>query len=461
MSTNPAYVFRNFALSRQRSAIRARKPDRPAANVDCQLRIFEGSDEERQLFEYFRKRVVFQLSGFLDEDFWITTLLQVSHSVPSVRRLAIAIAAYIGEHDRHSRTTMHQRSWNASLKYYQNALCKANRYTESADQELVAILSCPLFLCMEFLQGKKLQAMSFFLHGYLLVRTFQEQNSRNSAISRCAVIYESLGPVYNRLMMMAKLFGHSFPTDYSNLAFLPGPNPTPSTFNNLKDARDLLFHHLVISHEFVKRLNSTTCTPFSLHEHYLQRQEELLIQLDIWNSNFKQMCESFDDSDRAVIATLSMWHAAAVIWLRNPFEGFEMSFDESLDCFQVILEKANEALATRQQVHDVFTFGMGVLPPLYFTSLKCRHFSLRKEAIRLMGEGPRREGLWDREELITVASQALALETADQSDIASLPAEYERLIKVKIFQQDAGCRLKAAFIYRDHKVEQVWNKIRQ
>ncbi|KIW36038.1 uncharacterized protein PV06_11670 [Exophiala oligosperma] len=227
-------VFRSFDLSQQPSAIRAHKPDRTAASVDCQLSTFQGSDKERQLFEYFRTRVVFQLSGFLDEDFWITTVLKVSHSVSSVHRLAIAIAAYIGEHDRHSRTTMPQQSWNASLKYYQTALCKANRYTESVDQELVAILSCPLFLCMEFLQGKKLQAMSLFLHGYLLMRTFQEQNSRNSAISRWAVVYESLGPVYNRLMMMSKLFGHSFPTDYSNLAFLPGSNPTPSsTFNNL------------------------------------------------------------------------------------------------------------------------------------------------------------------------------------------------------------------------------------
>lgn len=450
-------MFRTFNKER----VLARKADRPAANLDRQLNIFQGSDEERQLFEYFHKRVVFQLSGFLDEDFWVTTLLQVSHSVPLVRHSAIAIAAYIGEHHRHFRTRIPQQSWNVFLKYYQNALCRANRYTESADQELVAILSCPLFLCLEFMQGNKLQAMSLFVHGYFLMKTFQEQNSRNSAIARCAGVYESLGPMYNRLMMMAKLFGHSFPPNCSNLAFLPGPNSMVSTFNNLKDARDLLFQHLVISHDFVKRLNSTTFTPFLMHEDDLQQQEELLIRLDVWNSNFNQMCESFGDSDRAVIATLSMWHAAAVIWLRNPFEGFEMTFDESLDCFQVIVEKANEALATGQKVHDVFTFGMGVLPPLYFTSLKCRHLSLRKEALRLMGEGPRREGLWDREELITVASQALALETAAQSDMASLPSEYERLVKVKIFQQDAGRRLKAAFIYRDHKVEQVWNKITQ
>ncbi|KAK5251145.1 hypothetical protein LTS03_010230 [Exophiala xenobiotica] len=439
-------VFRASGLSRERAAIPAHKPSQSAANLERQLSLFHGSDDERRLFEYFRKRVVFQLGGFLDEDFWITTLLQASHSESLIRYSVIAIAAYIGESNRHFRASMPipQQSYNAALKYYQNALFRANRRTESADPELVAILSCPLFLCMEFLQGKKLQAMSLFLHGHFLMQS----TSQHSATSGWATVNQSLRPMYNRLMMMAKLFGH-------NLTLPSSSNPTLSTFNSLKEARDILFQHLVVMHEFLKGLNSTTCPP----EHYLQRQKELLIQLDTWNCNFREMCGSLDGPDHAVIATLITWHAAAVIWLRNPREGFEMSFDESLDYFQVIVEKANEALASKQHILDDFTFEMGVLPPLYFTALKCRHFSLRKEALRLLAKGPRREGLWDREELLTVASRAFALETAAQSDITSLPPEPERLRKVKIFQQDGGHELKAAFIYRDRKIEQVWNQI--
>jgi len=454
-------VFRDVNVSRKRSATPAHNPSQSAANPERPLGTFHGSDDECRLFEYFRKRVAFQLGGFLDEDFWITTLLQASHSTSFIRHSAIAIAAYIGERNGHFRATTPRQSCNVALKYYQNALCRASQRTESADPELVAILTCPLFLCMEFLQGKKLQAMSLFLHGHFLMESCQGWTRRHSALSEWATINESLRPMYNRLVMMAKLFGHNLPIYYANLPFPPSPNPTLSTFNSLKDARDLLFQHLVVTHEFVKSLNSTTARPISTHKHYLQRQEELRIQLDIWYSDFHRMCGSLDDPDHAVIATLSMWHAAAVIWLRNPLEGFEMSFDESLDCFQVIVEKADEALATKRQIHDAFTFEMGVLPPLYFTALKCRHFSLRKEALRLMGKGPRREGLWDREELLTVASQAFALETAAQSDITSLPSEPERLLRVRIFQQDAGHELKAAFIYRDGQVERVWNQIIQ
>ncbi|KIW37196.1 uncharacterized protein PV06_10546 [Exophiala oligosperma] len=454
-------LFRIFGISRQGSAYPASKPNRPAANPDRQLSIFPGSDEERRLFELFRTSVVFQLSGFLDEDFWITTLLQVSHLVSLVRDSAIAIAAHIAEHHRHFRTTTPQQSRNISLKYYQKALHRANWHTESADKELVAVICCPLFLCLEFLQGKKLQAMSLFARGHCLMKTFQERHARNFAVSGCAAIYDSLRPMYNRLTMMAKLFGHSLPVDYSDLAFLLGSNPTIYTVNTLKDARDCLFQHLVIAHEFVKRLNSTTCAPLAMHKHHLHRQEELLSQLDVWNSNFNHICGSLAVSVRAAVATLSMWHTAAVIWLRHPFEGFEMTFDESLDCFQIIVEKAKEALTTKQNVQDTFAFGMGVLPPLYFTSLKCRHFFLRKEALRLMRQCPKMEGLWDRDELITVASHAFALETSAQSEITSLPAEHQRLIKVKILQGDAARRLQSAFIFREHKVEQAWNKIIQ
>ncbi|EXJ79010.1 hypothetical protein A1O3_08511 [Capronia epimyces CBS 606.96] len=454
-------VFRASNLSRKRSATPAHKPSHSAASLERQLSIFPGSDDERRLFEYFRNRVVFQLGGILDEDFWITTLLQASHSESLIRYSAIAIAAYIDQRNRHFRATRPQQSCNAALIYYQNALCKANQRTEPVDPELVAILSCPLFLCLEFLQGKKLQAMSLFLHGHILMQSYERGTHRHSATSGWATVNETLRPMYNRLMMMAKLFGHNFPINYSKLPFPSSPIPTLSAFNSLKSARDILFQHLVVAHEFVKGLNSTTCTSFSTHKHYLQRQEKLISQLDKWHSDFRQMCGSLDDPDHAVIATLSMWHATAVIWLRNPLEGFEMSFDESRDYFQVIVEKASQALATRQPIHDVFTFEMGVLPPLYFTALKCRHFSLRKEALRLIGNSPRREGLWDREELLTVASRAFALETAAQSDLTSLPSEPERLLKVKIFQQDASHELKAAFNYRNRKIEQVWNQIIQ
>lgn len=49
-----------------------------------------------------------------------------------------------------------------------------------------------------------------------------------------------------------------------------------------------------------------------------------------------------------------------------------------------------------------FAFDIGVVPPLYLIIVKCRDRKLRRQALKLMEENPRREGVWD-----SVATAAL------------------------------------------------------
>jgi hypothetical protein len=60
---------------------------------------------------------------------------------------------------------------------------------------------------------------------------------------------------------------------------------------------------------------------------------------------------------------------------------------------------------------STFAFEMGMIPPLYFTAMKCRVPSLRRAAIALLEQTmPRREGIWIADLYIAVSRRLIEIE---------------------------------------------------
>lgn len=219
----------------------------------------------------------------------------------------------------------------------------------------------------------------------------------------------------------------------------------------------------MLSHEFIKDLNEAHCWRLpaqALSEEESQQQKQLLFQLEKWNWNLNGLVTDHEGPAVGLSATLRMWYLIAMIWLNNPLEGCEMSFDSGYEWFQTVVHHAKEVLMVQPEKPrflQFFTFEMGILAPLYYTTVKCRHFILRNKALDFMRKAPRQEGLWRRDELVYAASRAIELETTPGSDITTLPAESHRILKVRIFQTSGADEIKAAFIYRNRAIEEVWN----
>ncbi|MCJ1390371.1 hypothetical protein MMC18_003230 [Xylographa bjoerkii] len=90
-----------------------------------------------------------------------------------------------------------------------------------------------------------------------------------------------------------------------------------------------------------------------------------------------------------------------------------------------------------------FAFEMGVIPPLYFTALKCRDRIIRRQAISLLSTTlPRKEGLWDARTLAKAARHVMNVEeasmqkfetsTRDTESNHSMPAENKRVHDTQI-----------------------------
>lgn len=431
-------------------------PRTPVLPIARQLDNFQGDDVERRHFNYFRTEIAHQLGGFLEEDFWATTLLQLSYSEPFILQAIVAITAIFEQAMNRACGDCHvgfvpKKAW----EYYQKALEGTRQRTLASGPDLVTILSCPLFLCMEFLQRRKIQSMELFLNGRALMRSY---DAKIQPISGSTPTDESVSSMFERLTMMSRLFGH-----YSTVRPQPFRCVTaPSSFDCLRGARDALFRLLMLGHEFIKDLNkahSWRLPAKILDEEESQRQNQLLVQLDKWHWNLNYLVTDLGDpAALGLTATLRMWYLVAMIWLSHPLEGCEMSFDNSYEWFQNVVHHAKEAMMvqpTSPRIQQFFTFEMGILAPLYYTAVKCRHFTLRNQALECMRKAPRQEGLWRRDELVYAASRAIQLETTPASGVNTLAAERVRILRVRIFQNSAADEIKVAFIYKNRTIEEL------
>lgn len=91
--------------------------------------------------------------------------------------------------------------------------------------------------------------------------------------------------------------------------------------------------------------------------------------------------------------TAKVFHAALL------FED-EMLYDEHTGRFERIITLCRsvvelEAISSASLVPQMaFSFDLVIIMPLYFTATKCRHPSLRRDALHLLKYCPRREGIW-------------------------------------------------------------------
>ncbi|KAG4430466.1 hypothetical protein IFR05_014055 [Cadophora sp. M221] len=87
-----------------------------------------------------------------------------------------------------------------------------------------------------------------------------------------------------------------------------------------------------------------------------------------------------------------LWIGLITICMDN-----ETQFDAYMDHFQDVVDLAEYALSVQNAKSKTpkFTFDSLVVIPLYMVTFKCRDPRIRRKAVRLLLENPRREGVWD------------------------------------------------------------------
>jgi hypothetical protein len=123
--------------------------------------------------------------------------------------------------------------------------------------------------------------------------------------------------------------------------------------------------------------------------------------------------------DLRAATLLKLQHLTAIIVVSSTLaEGG--SFVGLTPYFRVVVALTKSLVNAETKEHQSsFIPEMGILPPIYFTAMKCRDPEVRQEAMNILQSTQRREGLWDSTTEWQVAQRVLDLERAGVATAAS------------------------------------------
>lgn len=415
--------------------------------------IVKGSNAERRAFAFFQTVTAPQLSSYFDVDFWTRLVFQMSHAEAAIRHAMIALGALAEQRDRSvglvpqysytipkmSGTLKVQNSDSPfALQQYNKAIraLTARRATPNGSIE-VALLVCILFICIEFLRGDPDASRAHFRSGINIVRATTTNGSPFLRSSVTGDIQARMVPFFDRLELLATVFGNQADWDYS----VPLHETVPAAFSDIRHARDSIVHLMNLSLRFIRTMKTRKYEKLRLPDDLL-RYRAIQQQLDLWKQRVDTLLSygNVTSMDLDGTKVLLLHQTVASIWLELIMHREERYSDKLVSSFEAAVALAEEVQGfagmpeQRERFEPTFLFDMEMVSPLYFICLKCRHPVVRRRATALLRNTVRREGLWDSNKACAISERVTAIEEKNMTvfDGSEFPPEEDRVHLIQI-----------------------------
>ncbi len=406
-----------------------------------------ASPDEKRSFHFFQHVTAPSLSGDLDGVFWRVLVLQICHKDPAVRHAVLAVSSL---HEALLQGAIAPGVEGASprqsfaLQQYNKAIaCLLDQMNDPIGRPMGPLLTCILFVCIEFMQDKERESLIHLEQGrHILSRLDRRADSRDPEID---VIKQHLVPMYTRLSMTSFLFGGTpVPIPQS----LKTVKEIPAVFESLQEMRHVLHDFIDRVLRFIQRCrparNKKTTAP-ELLRGFEAEQRHLLAQLSRLNVAYSlYRATKPNEASQTTVAVLQMYLHITMIWLSTALATCEAAFDDHLASFSAIVPLAAVILTAdtspsilhkhasrggglgaadgpsgddmaqkdgRQKGPALFTFETHVIPALYYVATKCRHPLVRHAALSLLKRHPsKRENLWRADVIGAIAAHVVKVE---------------------------------------------------
>ncbi|KAL3420636.1 C6 zinc finger domain protein [Phlyctema vagabunda] len=111
---------------------------------------------------------------------------------------------------------------------------------------------------------------------------------------------------------------------------------------------------------------------------------------------------------------ICMHHKVALANLTAVAADSEMAYDGSTTIFHAVVKTASFLISSYPTLNlprnPNFSFNSGVVVPLFMVAMKCRNPALRREAINLLADNPRTEGMWNSTVCARIGEYIMELE---------------------------------------------------
>lgn len=379
----------------------------------------------------------------------------MAFSEPAVRHALIALG-YL--HSTESGTIKHARSkftnlhGSKTLLYHYNKSVRGlvDRMGQSNYTPEIGLVTCLLFVCMEFLRGNYHTAFTHLRNGLKIIAEHRENKQRESTMlspassddSACTtmtiktstLLEDELEPIFIRAMANAMMYG----VDVETTILIPVPDLEhyqQLCFSNVREiqmaAHQLRNQSILRIRDFAQKIIWDQRQIATAEEN---RQKDLILACHrAWYTAVEQYTatHTVSEGDELAISALLMHYHVIYIWLSSVTEVREMQFDAHLEDFKTVLRHARRILdsmdLSTSKPTARFTFEISICPTLYFVARQCRCPVTRREAVALLDRNPPREGMWDAEQHAVVCRRVIEIEEEELDPTTGWPVERTRL----------------------------------
>jgi hypothetical protein len=384
---------------------------------------------ERRAFAYYFQNAASAVGGGLDVDFWRTIVPQVCRSEPAVWDAIISVSALFESPEPISNPDRTQNHRDA-LGWYSRSVSAVRQQIERGSVDtFVGLISCVLFICIEALQGGVDEAIQLYCQGVHLILALRAQIASGLVTAaKAALLEDTIVPIFIRL----GLIGFTFSRPQIGLLLRGLKRKPTQKFVSLRSAREDITRLGAEIQFFQHACGEHLLSPGDprIPQDLLDLQADLSVQLRDWHTAFINLVESIrgtvamTSDDVGTIALFSAIYEALFIMLEVSASSSEVITDAFLPKFQTIVEQSRIALDASMRpdgTQPPFTFDINPAVALWFTCLRCRDPTIRREALALMLRSPRVQGFYSCMSAVTFGERIMLLEEMNGEVMSTNP----------------------------------------
>jgi hypothetical protein len=402
------------------------------------------SNEENELFDWFKSRTVGKLPGSFISDFWTTLLLQATLSEPAVLHAVLAMTSVhkggvINADHQQSRNSVPDKLEQVTLQHYLKAISHLQPHFLAKDRASIriALITCIAFISLDFLRGYFATAQIHLQNGLKLLGDTQTLSESNDELLLLKPgpdsIDDWIGETFSRLYTQVELYKQLY-AHQSFLLQVTGPRlPTP-TFRSFKEAWheiDRLLNHIFHMTRQARKNDADGMSPYRPPA-LLEQQQRVRTELALWHDTYEASRKTLQDIKfhfgKKAYLLLSIYHTMVTIMSETClYPSNEGMFDSHTNQFVHLMAQLIEMQTLSSNIFRCnaspkqrpFTnmassiVDIGWIPPLYYAAVKCRIHRIRLQAIRFLESSFHREGIWDATIAARVSRKVMELEERD------------------------------------------------
>lgn len=364
--------------------------------------------DERWYLDYFRKSTSIQCATYFYDEFWQRLVHQACDNQPAVRHAAIGMGALNWEFLKLRLGRDGPLDRSVSLQQTNKAIACLRRNLKNdrmgSLRVEVALISCIILVNVVLFQEGVDAAGRHLRSGFKLLEHYLSDNAHRSTV----------GPILQQVFSNSHLMWSTFTdpgafVEDDDAAFrFPVPERYPAPMNN--DEKESNF--VTTLSRLVIQSNSRGFSSGPATSVLNKEPPVVLFKLRTWKSQMKGAFALRKDHvphrDLEALTVFELWDAVlrVIFAVETQPPPREMKYDGVVETFRKAIEIAKALLTFSSDFSPmpVFCIRKGVIPPLFFCAFRCRDWFIRRDALKLLQQWRKRDGV------STVSATTLVLE---------------------------------------------------